>query len=125
MIKVKHFLEPVEPDDGLRIWVEPHGVTKDLIEWCAIGRVFCHLGPPKGLCEWFEQHPDGYEYFRARYHEMLTESTHKPALQKLACAGMKENLTLLHQGDDPSQNSASALHEFLSELEAWCEPEGK
>ena len=36
MIKVKHFLEPVEADDGLRMWIEPVGLTKDLRQWCAI-----------------------------------------------------------------------------------------
>jgi hypothetical protein len=28
-----------------------------------------------------------------------------------------------YQGDDPGHNTATALHEFLSELEAWCPPE--
>jgi hypothetical protein len=33
---------------------------------------------------------------------------------------MRENVTLLHQGDDCEHNTATALHEFLSELEAYC-----
>ncbi len=36
---------------------------------------------------------------------------------------MRENIALLHQSDDPAHNSATALYEFLSELEAYCEPE--
>ena len=124
MIKVKHFCDAAEPDDGQRIWVEPVGLTRDLREMCRVDHVLPHLGPPKALWDWFEEHADGYEYFRARYHECLARSPYKAALQKLACAGLRETFTLLHQGEDPSHNSASALHEFLNELEAWCPPEG-
>jgi hypothetical protein len=35
---------------------------------------------------------------------------------------MRETFTLLHQGDDPEHNSATALQEFLHELEAWIQP---
>ena len=44
MIKVKHFLDAVEKDDGQRIWVEPIGLTKDLVEMCSIAHVLTHLG---------------------------------------------------------------------------------
>ena len=124
MIKVKHFLDPVEPDDGQRIWAEPFGLTKELREWCKVGHVLTHLGPPRALWDWFEEHPDGYDYFRARYHECLAQSPYKPALQQIACAGLRETYTLLHQGDDLEHNSATALQEFINELEAWCPPEG-
>ena len=120
MIKIKHLLDAVEPDDGQRISVEPINLTRDLREWCKVDHVLCHLGPPKKLWEWFEEHPDGYDYFRAQYHDALTKSVYKPALQQLACAGIRETFTLLHQGDDPGHNSATALHEFLTELEAYC-----
>ena len=65
MIKVKHFLDDVEPDDGQRIWVEPIALTRDLREWCKVSHVLPHLGPPRELSKWFDEHPDGYEYFRA------------------------------------------------------------
>ena len=120
MIKIKHLLDAVEPDDGQRISVEPFNITRDLREWCKVDHVLCHLGPPKALWEWFEAHPDGYDFFRAKYHDALAKSVYKPALQKLACAGRNETFTLLHQGDDPGHNSATALHEFLVELEAYC-----
>jgi uncharacterized protein YeaO (DUF488 family) len=123
MIKIKHLLDAVEPDDGQRISVEPVNLTRDLREWCEVDHVLCHLGPPAALRDWFEEHPDGYDYFRAEYHEALSKSDFKPALQQLACAGMRETFTLLHQGDDPGHNAATALHEFLSELEAYCTPE--
>ena len=67
-----------------------------------------------------DEHPDGYEYFRGQYHECLSKGPYRTALQQLACAAMKENITLVHQGDDPQHNTATALHEFLSELEAYC-----
>ena len=35
MIKVKHFLDAVEQDDGQRLWVEPIGLCNDLREWWA------------------------------------------------------------------------------------------
>jgi uncharacterized protein YeaO (DUF488 family) len=123
MIKIKHFAEAVEPDDGQRIWVESVGVTRDLREWCSLDHVLSHLGPPGELANWFEEHPDGYEYFRGKYHDYLSSSPYKPALQQLARAGMKENFTLVHHGDDPQQNTATALYEFLAELSAYVEPE--
>ena len=123
MIKVKHLLDAVEQDDGLRMWVEPVGLTKDLREWCKVDHVLPHLGPPKDVWDWFEEHPDGYEAFRGQYHECLSKSHYKPALQRLACAGMRENFTLLHCCEDGEHNTASALREFINELEAYCPPE--
>src|SRR5690349_20153566 len=117
MIKVKHFLEPVEEDDGQRLWVEPIGLTREVQEWCKVDHVLTHLGPPKAIWEWFGEHPDGYDAFRGEYHEALSRGAYKSALQQLARAAQRETFTLLHQGDDAQQNSAVALHEFLSELE--------
>ena len=121
MIKIKHFLDKVEPDDGQRLWVEPFGLARELRDWCKVEHVLPHLGPPRALWEWFEEHPDGYDYFRARYHGTLANSKYKPALRQLAQAGMRETFTLLHQGDDPQHNVATALQEFLNELEAWMQ----
>src|SRR5205823_2747898 len=73
MIKIKHFMDAKEADDGERLWVESIKLTKDLTEWCHVDPVLPHLGPPMELCEWFEEHPDGYEYFRGNYHEHLTK----------------------------------------------------
>ncbi|HXE53419.1 MAG TPA: DUF488 family protein [Tepidisphaeraceae bacterium] len=123
MIKVKHLFDAAEADDGVRMWVEPCGLTKDLREWCKVEQVMPHLGPPKDVWDWFGEHPDGYEYFRGQYHEALGHSHYRPALQRLACAGMRENFTLLHAEDDCEHNTATALREFISELEAYCPPE--
>ena len=124
MIKIKHLMDATEPDDGDRLWVEPHGLTKDLSDWCNVTHIVPHLGPPAKLSEWFEEHLDGYEFFRARYHEALSNGPYVPALKQLACIGARDNFTLLHTGDDPAHNTATALYEFLSELEAYCPPEG-
>ena len=45
MIKIKHFMDAREEDDGERLWVEPTGLTKDLVEWCAVDHLLPHLGP--------------------------------------------------------------------------------
>lgn len=123
MIKIKHLLDAVEADDGTRIWVEPIGLTKDLRKWCEVDHVLCHIGPPMGLWEWFDEHPDGYDYFRATYHDWLAKSKYHSALRELAVASQKQTFTLLFQGDDPSHNTATALYEYLSELESYCPPE--
>ena len=123
MIKVKHLLDRVEEDDGQRIWVEPIVLVRDLREWCKIDHVLPHLGPPKALWQWYEEHPEGYEYFRARYHEVLARSPYNAALRQMAKAAQRETFTLVHQNERPDQNSATALHEFLSELEAWSQAE--
>ena len=123
MIKVKHMFDAVEESDGLRLWVEPIGLCKDLREWCHVDHVLPHLGPPLNVWKVLEEHPDAYDYFRAHYHEQLRKSKHRAALQAMASASRRETFTLLHQSDDPDHNSAAALHEFLSELEAYSKPE--
>ena len=120
MIKIKHFLETVEEDDGRRIWVEPFPLTLDFRQWCQVDHVLSHVAPPRGLWDWFQEHPQGYDYFRTRYHDWLGRSPYRPALQQLAGAAIHDNITLLHQSDDPEHNSAVALHEYLSELQAYC-----
>lgn len=119
MIKVKHLMDAVESDDGQRLWVEGTSLTRDLREWCKVDHVLAHLGPSAQITDWFESHPDGYEYFRAQYHESLAKSPYKAALRHLAQATRKDNFTLLHAGDDPQHNAGTALYEFLSELGAW------
>jgi uncharacterized protein YeaO (DUF488 family) len=121
MFKIKHFLDAVESDDGQRIWIEPIGLTRDLREMCEITNVLSHLGPPRPLWEWFEQHPDGYDYFRGEYHEYLATSPHREALRELVFLALRDNITLVYQGDDPAHNTATALYEFLSELEAYVQ----
>ena len=123
MIKVKHFMDAVEKDDGLRMWVEPVGLTKELQQWCKVTHVMPHLGPPRDVSEWFDGHPDDYDVFRGQYHECLSHSHYRPALQRLACAAMRENFTLLHANEDGDHNCAAALRDFISELEAYCPPE--
>lgn len=123
MIRIKHFMDALDAEERERIWVEPINLTRDLREWCSIHHVLPHLGPPVKLWKWFEEHPDGYGEFRGRYHEHLSRGPYLPALRALAAAALREDFTLVHQGDDPAHNTATALYEFLSELEAYCPPE--
>jgi uncharacterized protein YeaO (DUF488 family) len=123
MIKVKHLLEAVEECDGQRLWVEPIGLTRDLREWCRVDHVLPHLGPPMKAWKVLEDHPDAYEFFRAQYHEQLKKSPYRAALQSLACASRQETFTLIHQSEDDEHNSAMALYEYLTDLEAYCRPE--
>lgn len=123
MFKIKHFLDAVEADDGDRIWIEPIGLTRDLREMCNVTNVLSHFGPPMTVWKWFAKHPDGYDYFRAQYHEWLASGPQKEALSELVFLALRSNITLLHQGDDPAHNTATALYEFLSELEAYIKPE--
>jgi len=119
MIKVKHLLDAAEEDDGRRIWVEPVGLTRDLREWCRVDQVLSHLGPAKALWEWLQDHPQGYEHFRALYHQTLGHSSFRPAIQDLARAATHENFTLLHAAEDPLHNPAAALQDFLNMVAAW------
>ena len=97
MIQVKHLLDAVEMEDGERIWVEAIGLTLDLREWCSIDHILMHLGPPKELWRWFEEHPEGYDYFRSKYHESLAASPYRQALIELVAAARHETFTLIHQ----------------------------
>ncbi len=123
MFKIKHFMDAYEADDGKRLWIEPINLTRDLTDWCAVDHVLSQFGPPKAIWKWFDKHPDGYEEFRARYHEHLSKSAHREAMIELTRASRNENFTLLHQGDDDQHNTATALYEFLSELSAYCPPD--
>jgi uncharacterized protein YeaO (DUF488 family) len=121
ILVVKHIMDTVEPGDGFRVWIEPVGLTRDFVEWFRITCAIPCIAPPAALCDWFEQHPDGYDYFCAGYHQMLT-SPSLPWLKELARAACQDNYTLLHQGDSPAENSATALCEFLSNLQAYFHP---
>ncbi len=123
MIKVKHLLDTVEEDDGERLWIEPIGLTLDLRQWCKIDQMMSHLGPSKHLADWFAAHPQAYEYFRGQYHQILANGPYRPTLLDLVTAGRRRNFTLVHHGDDPEHNTATALFEFLSELDAYVPPE--
>lgn len=126
MIKVKHFMEAVEPDDGKRLWVEPIGLTLDLQQWCAVHYVLPHFGPPRNVWDWFEERrgSEGYEHFRGVYHEHLDKGQlRKVLLEMVRLSGRGSDFTLLHQGDDPGHNTATALHEYMSELSSYCPPE--
>jgi uncharacterized protein YeaO (DUF488 family) len=117
MIKIKHFLDRIEEDDGQRIWVESHGLTLDLREWCAVDHVLPHLGPSAKLYDWFGKHPDAYDYFAEKYHRALDKSPYRGALADLARAATEENFTLLFDGEDPAHNTATAMYEYLTELQ--------
>src|SRR5687768_10643977 len=121
MIKVKHFTDAIEPDDGQRLWVEPIGLTLDLRAWCEVHALLTELAPPLQLWTWFQECPD-YQPFRGVYHYNLARGPHRRTLQGLAILSMCSDITLLHQGDDPRHNTATALFEFLSELQAYCPP---
>ena len=125
MIKVKHFMDQVEPDDGARLWVEPLGLTRDLRAWCRVHAVVPQFAPPRSLWAWFEaQHdPEAYDYFRGAYHEYLSNGPYGAPLQELARGAMGADITLLHQRHDPEHNTAMALYEFLSELQSYCPPQ--
>ena len=123
MIKVKHMFDAMEESDGLRLWIEPIGLCKDLREWCKVDHVLSHLGPPMKVWNVLEEHPDAYDFFRAEYHDQLRKSKHLAALKAMARASKNESFTLIHQSDDAEHNSATALYEFLSELEAYSKPE--
>lgn len=123
MIKIKQIFDAAEESDGQRLWIEPIGLTVDLREWCSVHHLVSELGPPVVLWRWFQDHPDGYEYFRGKYHEYLSGAKRRKALMHLAAAALQEDITLLHQGDDPNHNSATALLEYLTELQAYCKPE--
>jgi len=98
MIKIKHFMDAREDDDGQRLWVEPMNLTKDLQEWCFVDHLLPHLGPPMELWEWFEEHPDGYEFFPRQVSRAPDPGRSAPASLADAKAGLNENFTLLHQG---------------------------
>jgi len=125
MIKIKHLMDGTEKADGERLWIEPIGLCKDMQKWCKVDHVLPHLGPPRELWEWYEEHPDGYECFRAKYHEALQKGPYMKALQAMAQAAQRETFTLVHQGDSDKENTGTALYEFLSELSSYCPPDEK
>jgi uncharacterized protein YeaO (DUF488 family) len=119
MIRVKSLFDAIEEDDGVRLFVEPTGLTKDLIEWCSVHHVLNNIAPPKRLAQTLSRGPERYADFRGQYHEWLGASKFVPALDELARASRSENYTLLHTGDDAERNVATALAEFLTERQGW------
>ena len=119
MMKVKNLFDAVEPDDGVRLFVEPTGLTRDLVEWCSVHHVLGNIAPPKPLASILASEYERYDEFRAHYHEWLADSRFMPALDELARAASTENYTFLHTDDDAEHNVASALAEFLAERQGW------
>ena len=119
MIKVKNLFDRIESDDGVRLFVEPPGLTKDLIDWCDVSHVLTNVAPPRRMAQYFNDRPDRYANFRGQYHEWLNESKFLAALDELARAAQGENYTLLHTGEDAEHNVATALAEFLTERQGW------
>jgi uncharacterized protein YeaO (DUF488 family) len=113
MIRVKNIFDRIEPTDGIRVWVEPIGLARNLGEWCKVDFLLPEIAPPAALWEWFEEHPAHYAIFRQRYHEYLDDPMLAPLLDQLVYSGRECNVTLLHQDDDPVRNTACALHELL------------
>ena len=129
MLKVKHFADAVEPDDGQRLWVEPISLTRDLREWCVVHGALAHLAPPRSLWAWFERHAtcggaaDAYDYFRGMDHDHLTNGPYGEIFRAIAWRSIDANYTLIHQGEDPRHNTGTALYEFLAELQSYCPPQ--
>ena len=84
----------------------------------------CRTLGRRGNCGIGFSKPRWLRIFSGLYHEDLSKGPFRTALLQLACAAMKEDFTLVFQGDDPQQNTATALYEFISELEAYCPREG-
>jgi uncharacterized protein YeaO (DUF488 family) len=120
MIQIKSLFDAADASDGLRLWVGAVALTRDLTEWCRVDRWLKEGAPPVELARWFEEHPGGWEYFRAKHHEALDQGGSLDALRRLSRKGIDENITLLHAESNPSQNTAVSLYEYLVELQAYC-----
>lgn len=123
MIQIKNLFDAADESDGLRLWIGPIGLTKDLAVWCRVDRWLREGSPSPELAQWHEEHPDGWEYFRAKHHDSLAQGGHAPLLRELSRRAMRENITLLYEGSSQSQNAAVSLHEYLSELQLFCSDE--
>jgi uncharacterized protein YeaO (DUF488 family) len=119
MIRVKSLFDPVDSTDGIRLYVEPGGLTRDLVDWCKVDHLLFNAAPPRKLVDWFEKHPRQYDVFRGQYHQWLNKSKFLNAIDELAAAAKEETYTLLHTGDDAGQNTATALADFLSDRQGW------
>ncbi len=116
MIQIKNLFETPAASDGLRLWVGPVGLTRDLAAWCKVDRWLKEGSPHLELTEWFEEHPDGWEFFRGKHHEALVKSGSIPLLRSLSEQAVRENITLLYAESNPSENCAVSLYEFLTAL---------
>ncbi len=120
MILIKSVFDAADASDGLRLWIGAVPLTRDLTEWCRVDRWLQEGSPPAELAQWFDEHPGGWEYFRAKHHEALDRGDSLPALRRLSRTAMDENITLLHAESNPAQNAAVSLYEYLVELQAYC-----
>lgn len=123
MIQIKNLFDRAEPEDGIRLWIGAVNLTKDLAAWCKVDRWFREGAPSADLAAWFEEHPDGWEYFRGKHHEALARNGFAPVLRHLSRRALDETVTLLHAETDATQNAAVSLYEYLVELQAHCSDE--
>jgi uncharacterized protein YeaO (DUF488 family) len=116
VIKIKHLMDEVEDDDGVRMWVEPINLTRDLQEWCEVDVVLAPLAPCQSLIHALAGDAETFDSLMIRFHDELRRSPNADTLRSLAIGSLTETFTLLHASDDNAQNCAVALFEFLVEL---------
>jgi uncharacterized protein YeaO (DUF488 family) len=118
MIYVKHFMDSVSPGEGPRLWVEPLGLTLDLLEWCRIDLLMRDFAPNRILWEWYYERPGTgrYQVFSQAYRKWLLEGPCRASLQALAQLARNGDITLLHQCTDSTRNSGTVLRDAMEEL---------
>jgi uncharacterized protein YeaO (DUF488 family) len=116
MIFCKRVYDSVDAADGARFLVDrlwPRGVRKEqlrLDDWLK------ELAPSDALRHWFGHDPDKWNEFRRRYRAEL--DAHPAAVQRLAAAAERGNVTLLFGAHDIERNNAVALREYVEQAGA-------
>ena len=117
MITIKRIYAPPDPSDGTRVLVDrlwPRGIAK---EAAAIDLWAKAIAPSNELRKWFAHDDARWDEFERRYRTELAAPELAETLADLRERGRAGTLTLLYATRNEPDNNASALRDFLLEIQ--------
>ncbi len=110
-IHIRRIYEPAAPEDGLRILSDrqwPQGVSRAQAPlWIR------EAAPSDALRKWYENGQGDFIAFRERYLQELRQKADAAFVYTMEKSLKEEDVTLLYAAEDPVQNSAAILAEWL------------
>ncbi|MFW6125737.1 MAG: DUF488 domain-containing protein [Chloroflexota bacterium] len=116
MLNAKRVYDSTDDADGQRILVDrlwPRGIRS---EDARVDSWMKELAPSNSLRKWFGHDPEKWAEFKRRYVTELRAADKTRALQDIAQAAARGNVTLVYSAKDREYNNAIVLKEVISQM---------
>lgn len=111
-IQIKRAYEPLNPEDGFRVYIDklwPRGLSHETFHYDLWEK---DIAPSTELREWFHQDPENrWEQFVEKYKEEL--KTNQAFQHFKSFIATKPKVTLLYSSHDQRHNNAIVILEML------------